>query len=100
VTERRRNSVLTSLRMQEWLIAQGSTAEVLEKVSGLGSDGVMRWLRQMRKEGRVHIESYTHDRLGRVFTPVYRWGSMADAPRPGARETPAERQRRIRGAVK
>ena len=53
-----------------------------------------------RRKQKAFVESWVEDSRGRVFVPCWRIGEEANAPRPGPRETPAQRMARIRAERK
>ena len=72
-----------------------SDAQLAEAV-GVTVRVVASW----RRKQPCYVESWVEDSRGRVFVPCWRIGERPNAPRPGPRETPAERMARLRAAKK
>lgn len=92
MTERRRNSALISLRMQQHITKAAAGYAELMEVSGLSRESVEHWIRQMRKVGAVHVSGYEADDRGRYCMPMFRFGPGEDAERPKPKLTNAQRQ--------
>ena len=84
------------IRMRRMLTAVCYSDAQLAKVVGLSQRVVAAW----RRKQTCHVESWVEDSRGRVFVPCWRIGERPNAPRPGPRETPAERMARLRAAKK
>lgn len=87
-------TLATSLLLQRALAAKPRTASDLQTISGMSKMAVWRWLNHMRDE--MHVVDYADDSRGRKFKPVYTWGKGVNAPRPGPRQTAAERVKAYR----
>lgn len=92
MTERRRNSLVISLRMQQHITKAAAGYADLMAVSGLSRESVEHWTRQMRQAGSVYVESYEPDERGRYCMPMFRFGVGEDAERPKPKLTNAQRQ--------
>lgn len=57
------------------------TASVLAGEAEVHLVTAQSWLRELRKQGAVHIAQWLPDSLGRDATPVYAMGPGEDAPR-------------------
>lgn len=68
----------------------------LAEVVGVTPLVVASWRRRLP----CHVESYTFDARGRLFTPCWRLGVGENAPRPGPQGTPAQRMARLRAERK
>lgn len=74
----------------------------LVAISHLKKPTVARWIKALRvPEVRVvFIEGWQPDKNGRLFVPLFRWGTQPDAARPGRALTSAERMRALRATRK
>ena len=70
-----------------------NTAELADQ-TGLHYVTVLEYVRELYKEGAVHIAAWGKDSRGRLTRPLYKLGPGRDAPK--AKLTPAERQARAR----
>ena len=96
VGTRRRLSDAQRSYMHALLTARCYSDAQLAEVVGVTVRVVASW----RRKQTCHVESWVEDSRGRVFVPCWRIGERPNAPRPGPRETPAERMARLRAAKK
>ena len=92
----KRNNTRTALHMQKSLMLKAHTVEQLAVISGLSITAVRRWLNAMHEAKAAHIEGWAADCRGRLFVPMWRWGSKKDAARPGPQRTSTDRVRDYR----
>ena len=83
-------------RMRALLSARCYSEAQLAEAVGVTTRVVTSW----RRKQPCYVESWVEDSRGRVFVPCWRIGERPNAPRPGPRETPAERMARLRAAKK
>lgn len=102
MTGPRRNSMETALRMQTALTARGHTYDELAAISGLAKESVARWVKNLRAlpTKAVYVERWADDSRGHPVVPVWRWGNVVDAARPGRKLTPAQQMAKLRARRK
>jgi len=102
MTQRARNNPARQLRMQAAMQIEPQSYDALSAVSGLSNAAVAHWLKTLRAldPKPVHIAGWAPDVNGRLFVPLWAWGTKPDAPRPGQSRTPAERMAALRAAKK
>lgn len=96
-------NVAIAFSLHKQLQVRGMTLADMAEFSGLSKVACARWMRKMNADDsttRLYISDYALDVRGRPFIPVYRAGSMPDAPRPGQRRTAAERMAALRARRK
>lgn len=69
---------------------EGATKAELERVSGLHTNTIYRWMRTMRAQKIVYVQGWERDARGCNMVPVYKLGEGRDAKRPPSM-TPLER---------
>lgn len=79
---------------------QAMNYEQLIAFTGMSMQAVGRWVRRMKAAGEIHVESWSEDKNGRLFVPMFRWGAKPDAARPGAAITNAQRMAEMRARRK
>lgn len=82
--------------MRELLTARCYSDAQLAEAVGVTPRVVATW----RRRQQCFVAGWTFDSRGRMFVPCWRIGQKTNAPRPGPRETPAERMARLRAAKK
>lgn len=90
------NSLALVLAMRE-----PRSYDQLAIATGMSKVAVQRWISKAREdeslESRPYIADYAEDARGRLFVPLWQWGSESDKQRPGAKPgAAAERMRRMR----
>ena len=100
--QRKRNNPQIAHRMQVALQAKAQTYAELVALSGLNQSAVANWVKTLREmtPSPIHVEAWGPDRNGRLFVPLWRWGTKMDAPRPGPARTPQQRMEALRAARK
>lgn len=86
-----RISVQKSLELRELLLAKPMTYEELCAASGLSDQRAARW--RKTNADNIYVFDWAPDKNGRLFVPVFAWGTEPDKPRPGRVMTSAERMR-------
>jgi hypothetical protein len=102
VNTRLRNNPLRVFQMQEALKEKPRSYDELARVTGLNKPAVARWVKLMRAvtPSPIFISGWGPDKNGRLFVPLFAWGTAPDAERPGDSRTDAERMRALRAARK
>lgn len=78
------------------LVEGPQTVAELSELSGLSEYTVRRYVKAMRKERALHIDSWEEDSAGRVTAAAYSLGKGNDAKRPARPRNNAIRMRQYR----
>jgi hypothetical protein len=98
-----RNNAIRSERMRSALVSAPQSYDNLVAISGLAKPSVARWVKALRAMSPrpIYIAAWADDARGRKFVPMFRWGVLPDAPRPGDNpEAAAARMRALRARKK
>lgn len=78
------------------------TYDALAQLTGLSKEAVTRWVKNARSadDSLVYISDWLPAKDGTLRVRAYRWGLQEDAPRPGPKQTNAERMRLLRAEKK
>ena len=95
----RNNTVITAKMIAE-LQKTSHSYDSLSAAVGLSKVAVATWIKAMRKACMVYVSTWTDDKRGRKFTPMFAWGNQADIARAGQARTAAERMRAYRARMK
>lgn len=95
----KRFTVVHSEMLRDNLTERPMTYDQMVELTGLSKVSVARWVKGRRAAGRVFIEGYGPDKNERLFCPLFRWGNLQDAARPGYSISPAERMRQHRAQI-
>lgn len=83
-----------SMYLRDLLTASPLSYADLVQYTGISQPRVARWVKGNRAD--IRVVSWSPDKNGRLFCPVFRWGAGADAPRPGRVLTAAAQMRKSR----
>lgn len=93
-----RMTTCQSLNLAFLITENPMSYDQIVKASGFNKVQVMRWVKRNRET--IFIADWTGDKNGRLFVPMFQWGEGGDTPRPGPKQTNAERVRAYRNRKK
>ena len=93
---RKRLDLTKLMQLRDALTAAPMSYAQMAEFAGMEKDAMAWWGRKWHDEKLVYVADYGLDARGRRSVPLFAWGSLPDAQRPGCKQTAAERMRATR----